>query len=157
MRWLIAICVAALATANPALSAEHSLEDRIVQQVFFTAAKVLEEGESSSHLTGTALELALSRGENPDFQLEYTSYRSNKALAACIVWAASGPRQIAVRFVGLAWRAMHMSDAEQLAIFTCQSAKAEAGATDCKCALVAKNDKIVVKVPADFLARASGD
>lgn len=153
MKWFPALLVLLLAT--PIIAQADEIENRIAQVIFTTAAALFER-RAVSGVVGDAAAYWQARGEMTGSTPKYTALKSNKAIAACIAWGSASQSELPIRAAGLAWRRVHMSDAVQSALWYCQKNKADQGATGCECDMVAENDKIVVAVPSDFLARMAG-
>jgi hypothetical protein len=150
-RLAIAGACAALLFAGSASADDLELE--IANQIYAGTLAHMAQGWERLEQNVSLEALMPSRGEGIQRTDAYGGLLSNKALTVCVAWNASGAESITLRAGGVGWRNPFVDDAVRTALFGCEKKKAQAGATDCECQVLAKNDDLVLEVPAPFLDR----
>ena len=135
-------------------SEKSALEKQIIDEVVLTVNAYLDRGVPVSHDSEASAGYWQARGVGSKISSKYQKLKPQKALAVCIAWEASHLGGIVVRSFGGSMRSAHLSSAIETAIFHCEKSRARGGITDCECAVLAENDKLILGVPESFLSRA---
>jgi hypothetical protein len=148
---IVGTCAALLFAGN---ASADDLELEIANQIYAgTLAHMAQGWERLEQQNVSFEDLMTSRGEGIRRTDAYGGLLPNKALTVCVAWNASDAESVTLRAGGVSWRNPFIDDAVRTALFGCEKKKAQARATDCECQVLAKNDDLVLEVPASFLDR----